>query len=252
VLGPVTHCWCVGLARTIYIYIYGVYTVFLTGKSPNIRSYTVYLYGSSQPYWCDLIMCFTSDFESWHRGTYFSCAESCDTLLVCRVGQSHIHTVCIRYSWQGNFQIYGQIQCIYMVLANPIDVTWQCASRATLGVGTEVLTFHDRMRPVPCSRLWPAQNYASRSRTICKQESHNIMQAGVAQYYASRSRTICKQESHDMQAGVAQYASRSRIICKQESLTFSLKKKRKESLRRQWKPLPTLNKEKEPLWYRVP
>jgi len=222
-------------------------------------------------------MCFTSDFESWHRGTYFSCAESCDTLLVCRVGQSHIHTVCIRYSWQGNFQIYGQIQCIYMVLANPIDVTWQCASRATLGVGTEVLTFHDRMRPVPCSRLWPAQNYASRSRTICKQESHNIMQAGVAQYYASRSRTIlckqeshnimqagvaqyyasrsrtiCKQESHDMQAGVAQYASRSRIICKQESLTFSLKKKRKESLRRQWKPLPTLNKEKEPLWYRVP
>jgi hypothetical protein len=36
-----------GLARTI---IYGVYTVFLAGISPNIRSYTVYIYGSGQPY----------------------------------------------------------------------------------------------------------------------------------------------------------------------------------------------------------
>ena len=31
-----------------HIYIYGVYTVFLAGKSPNIRSYTVYIYGSGQ------------------------------------------------------------------------------------------------------------------------------------------------------------------------------------------------------------
>ena len=38
----------VELARTIYIY--GVYTVFLAGKSPNVRSYTVYIYGSGQPY----------------------------------------------------------------------------------------------------------------------------------------------------------------------------------------------------------
>jgi hypothetical protein len=30
------------------------------------------------------------------------------------------------------------------------------------------------------------------------------------------------------------------------------RKREKEKLRRQWKPLPTLNKEKEPLWYRVP
>jgi hypothetical protein len=41
---------------TVYIkgwpepYIYGVYTVFLAGKSPNIRSYTVYIYGFGQPY----------------------------------------------------------------------------------------------------------------------------------------------------------------------------------------------------------
>jgi hypothetical protein len=29
-----------------------VYTVFSAGKSPNIRSYTVYIYGSGQPYTC--------------------------------------------------------------------------------------------------------------------------------------------------------------------------------------------------------
>jgi hypothetical protein len=40
-----------GLARTIYIYIYiyGVYTVILAEESPNIWSYTVYIYGSGQP-----------------------------------------------------------------------------------------------------------------------------------------------------------------------------------------------------------
>jgi len=32
--------------------IYGVYTVFLAGKSPNIRSYMVYVYGPGQPYLC--------------------------------------------------------------------------------------------------------------------------------------------------------------------------------------------------------
>ena len=31
-------------------YIIGVYTVFLAGKSPKLRSYTMYIYGSGQPY----------------------------------------------------------------------------------------------------------------------------------------------------------------------------------------------------------
>jgi hypothetical protein len=38
----------VGLARTIYIRC--IYTVFLAGKSPNVRSYTLHIYGSGQPY----------------------------------------------------------------------------------------------------------------------------------------------------------------------------------------------------------
>jgi len=45
------HSICLGLARTM---IHGVYTVFLAGKSPNIRSYTVYIYSSGQPYICVL------------------------------------------------------------------------------------------------------------------------------------------------------------------------------------------------------
>jgi hypothetical protein len=40
---------CAGLARNIYIYT-GVNTVFLAGKSPNIRSCLVHIYGSGQPY----------------------------------------------------------------------------------------------------------------------------------------------------------------------------------------------------------
>ena len=43
-------CTCAGLARTIFIC--GVYTVLLAGKSPNIRYYTVHIHGSGQPCAC--------------------------------------------------------------------------------------------------------------------------------------------------------------------------------------------------------
>ena len=36
-----------------------------------------------------------------------------------RVGQNHIYTAYIWYSWQGYHQIYGHIRCIYTVLAIP-------------------------------------------------------------------------------------------------------------------------------------
>ena len=42
-----------------------------------------------------------------------------EKLEMSRVGQYHIYTVCIRYFWQGNQQIYGHIRCIYTVLASP-------------------------------------------------------------------------------------------------------------------------------------
>jgi hypothetical protein len=37
-----------------HIYIYGVYTEILARNSPNLRSYTVEIYGSGQPYICDV------------------------------------------------------------------------------------------------------------------------------------------------------------------------------------------------------
>jgi len=39
-----------------------------------------------------------------------------------RVGQNHVYTAYIRYSWQGYHQMYGHIRCIYTVLANPMHV----------------------------------------------------------------------------------------------------------------------------------
>ena len=40
---------CLGLPEPC---IYGVYTVLWAGELPFIRSYTVYIYGSGQPYAC--------------------------------------------------------------------------------------------------------------------------------------------------------------------------------------------------------
>ena len=41
---------------------------------------------------------------------------------ICRVGQNLIYTVYVRHFCQGNYQIYGNILCIYTVLANPYDL----------------------------------------------------------------------------------------------------------------------------------
>ena len=69
VVGLKKHVFVAGLAITIYmrcIYgifgreitkytvINGVHMVFLAGKSPNVRSLTVYIYGYGQPYACDI------------------------------------------------------------------------------------------------------------------------------------------------------------------------------------------------------
>jgi hypothetical protein len=50
----------------------------------------------------------------------------CLVCVLCRDGQDHIYTVYIRYSWQGNHQIYGYIRCMYTFLANPSLVCVLC------------------------------------------------------------------------------------------------------------------------------
>jgi len=44
--------------------------------------------------------------------------------LVTRVGQNHMYTVHLRYSWKGNHQISGRIQCIY---GYGQPYSWPCA-----------------------------------------------------------------------------------------------------------------------------
>ena len=69
-----------------------LYTVFLAGKSPNIRSYTVFLRG-----------------VLGREITKYTV----------------IHGVYTQCFWQGNHQIYGHIRCLYTGLANPIYVCAQ-------------------------------------------------------------------------------------------------------------------------------
>jgi hypothetical protein len=52
---------------------------------------------------------------------------------ICRVGQNHIYTVYVRYFWQGNYQIYGHIRCIYTVLANPIHTVFLAENSQNAG-----------------------------------------------------------------------------------------------------------------------
>jgi len=141
-------CSRVVLARTIYIY--GVCTVFLAEKSPNIRSYTVYIYGSGQPYSCVVCSCLwgsNTALESvgfLYVSRYASYIGLASTVYIHRIWPyiwwfpcwkyriytvhiwfwptliiHHIHSVYKRYIWQANDQIYGHKRCIYTILANP-------------------------------------------------------------------------------------------------------------------------------------
>jgi len=53
-LPPVYQVFRVGQNHIYMRCIYGIFAVFLAGKSPNIRSCTVYIYGSGQSYRCCL------------------------------------------------------------------------------------------------------------------------------------------------------------------------------------------------------
>jgi hypothetical protein len=59
----------------VYVYIYDVYTALLIGKSPNIRSNTVHIYDSGQPY-LSTYMLFTSTTCPW--------GDLCYIYLICQ------------------------------------------------------------------------------------------------------------------------------------------------------------------------
>ena len=121
------HMPCIYIYRVVQYHTCTVYVRwFWAGKSPNVRSCTVYIYGSGQPYaytYTGLPItihtrCMKGDFGQGNHQTHGHVRLG-TTLHICRVGQNHICTVYIRYFWQGNHQIYGHIRCIFSVLANP-------------------------------------------------------------------------------------------------------------------------------------
>ena len=63
---------------------------------------------------------------SWMSGSAWFMLRRCLTKKQRdRVGQNLIYSVYIRYFWQGNYQIYGHIRCIYTVSANPTKRAWE-------------------------------------------------------------------------------------------------------------------------------
>jgi hypothetical protein len=105
---------CVGLARIMYLYTYGVYIRLYRQKSSNTRSYTVYVYGADQPHTCVLYSssellrwlvdprCYCTGLENPELcdGHYCECLDTtiCNghydmqwTLRLCRVGQNHMY-----------------------------------------------------------------------------------------------------------------------------------------------------------------
>jgi len=123
--------------------MYGVYTVYLSRKSPNIRSYTVHIHGSVRTmYTRCLYSIFGKEFlnipanirsymvhiHGSVRTMYTRCIYSIYGKEIPKYTviygahtwscQNHVYTVYIQYFWQGNPQIYGHIRCVYTVLAN--------------------------------------------------------------------------------------------------------------------------------------
>jgi hypothetical protein len=118
----VTSCdvlWCyvvrVGQSRIYTPYI-TVYTVISLPKIPYIhRMYMVLANPICGVMWCSVMFCNVVWWYVVLCGVPWCSAMSW-------VGQNHTYTVCIRYFWQGDHQIYGHLRCIYTVWANPSNV----------------------------------------------------------------------------------------------------------------------------------
>ena len=65
---------------------------------------------------------YASNFKSQFKGQSTRCRYMCMFRVMFRVFQNHIYTVYIRYFWQENHQLYGHIQSMFIVLANPMYV----------------------------------------------------------------------------------------------------------------------------------
>jgi hypothetical protein len=117
------------------MYIRCIYSI-LAGKSLNIRSYTVYIYGSGQPYKLALPL-MPGELPIPKVGQNQTFIGIYGVLYGISGREITIHTVIygvyirfwptlpipytvyIPFFWQGNHHTYGHIRCVYTVLANP-------------------------------------------------------------------------------------------------------------------------------------
>ena len=106
----ITHC----LTRIHSIHrvgqnpnIYGVYTVFLAGKSSNILSYTVYIYGPGQPSVCATHMK-AREHRLWGRQGH-SCLAQCQPVLV---AFRAVKVLCLSWCYQCQCLLCTHQQCI--------------------------------------------------------------------------------------------------------------------------------------------
>jgi len=100
-----------------FIGIYSVYTVFLAGESPYIRSYTVCIYGSGQPYlltYCLCIFCSQASLASAPIGRpsqTLTCPPAPSSRCAAVVTQS-IFKVCVCHTTKCVCVSYNKV-CVY-------------------------------------------------------------------------------------------------------------------------------------------
>jgi len=122
------------LARTRYIY--AVYTAFLAGRSPNIRSYTGYIYNSGQPYACvafiaTLIpLCAPSNLQNVQHQSGFLCTfiTFLSVISILTITQPHL---CVTHPPSG-CPAPGGVPCTFIpIVSVSIFTITQCHLRVT-------------------------------------------------------------------------------------------------------------------------
>jgi hypothetical protein len=128
------HMCRVGQNHT-FIGMYGVYTVFLAGKPPYIRSYTVQIYGSGQPYTyaqCTNV-CLCGIITGKCPCTHTSCMSLYTHIMYVPVHTHHVcpctHTPCMRASMvlantlPAPYRVHGMHVCTVLDGLTTIHVT---------------------------------------------------------------------------------------------------------------------------------
>ena len=84
---------------------------------PSLVSYKetwLFLYRDYSVPPCDKGIETSSLYRDWLHNLDVGKQSGTSGLFTLRAGQDHVNTVCVRYFWQGNYQIYCHVQCIHV------------------------------------------------------------------------------------------------------------------------------------------